>query len=73
MINWPATKTKLRSSGRTVYGWARAHEFNVSTASSVLAGNYPNPEGTACKAVIEALRADGLLVEGDAEGQDKAA
>lgn len=62
-INFIETKEKLRSDGRTVYGWARARGFNVSTVSLILAGNYPNPEGATFKAVVAALQSDGLLVE----------
>ena len=53
-----ATRTKLKETGRTAAGWARAKGFDPERFRGVLRGRF-NPTD----AEIEALKLDGLLVE----------
>ena len=58
MIDAQATREKLRDSGRTITGWARARNFDPSKMPPKFYGrvNFTGEE-------VEALRTDGLLVE----------
>jgi gp16 family phage-associated protein len=53
-----ATKAKFEQTGRTAAGWARSRGFDPERIRSVLRGRF-----NATAEEVEALRADGLLVE----------
>ena len=57
MIDLTATKAKIRSSGRTITGWARAHGFDTAMAQTRFRGasKFDNEW-------LDALKQDGLLV-----------
>lgn len=57
-MNREATRQKLEGTGRTVAGWARSKGFDPERMRNVFRGRFqPRNEE------IEALKADGLLVE----------
>lgn len=63
-IDLLATKKRLKDSGRSIAGWARANKFSEGTVAQFFGGYLPlyGPTG---QRIIAALREDRLLVEQD--------
>jgi len=63
-INLVETKDALLSTGRTINGWSRSHDLNPDTVKQFFYGRFvASSLGEVYGRIIEALRADGLLVE----------
>jgi hypothetical protein len=58
MVDLAATRARFKATGRTYPGWARAHGIDPASFPTRIHGN-----ARLKPADIEALRADGLLVE----------
>lgn len=60
-IDFTATREKMRLVRIT--RWSQVKGLPDATVRRVLSGKYPHPDGPQFKAVIDAIRQDGFLVE----------
>jgi hypothetical protein len=63
-INLAATKQRVKDSGRTIVGWARARGLNTGTVAQFFGGHL-STQGPTGQRIISALRDDNLLEEND--------
>ena len=64
-MNSKAVKQRFAATGRTMQGWAKARGFNGQTVRLQIAGALGSRETRLQRAILEALKEDGLYVPSD--------